>query len=141
MILNEIHGTVLLGDTFSILEITDFKWFGQNIIIDSLINGSLETKACALAIRRVQLLSSPNFSLKQNSLNNEISILITNPDLLKVSLIIYNSMGMEIKRFYQNEIFGTNVIKISTEELSSGNYFCILNYGMNKITKSFLVLK
>jgi len=50
-------------------------------------------------------------------------------------------MGIEIKRFSENELSGQNPLNFSTEGLASGIYYCTYSSGTDKITKSFLVIK
>ena len=81
------------------------------------------------------IIISPNPSSKQ------ITISYSKTDLLNNSISIFNSLGIEIKRFNENELFGKSSINLTTDDLPSGIYYCLLNSGTNNITKSFVVLK
>jgi len=140
-VVTEIIGTILLGDSITPLVFENFIWNNASLAVDTLINGSLQTKACAMAIRRVQLFKSPEFYLISSLLNREISIALSNVDLSYTTISIYNSLGIELKHINSEELEGKNLIKISTEEFSSGYYYCILASGFNKISKGFMIIK
>ena len=57
------------------------------------------------------------------------------------SISIYNSLGLEIKRFGADELVRNSSLNYSTKELASGIYYCIINNGTYNISKSFMVLK
>ena len=72
---------------------------------------------------------------------DNISILFPNKELSDISISIFNSLGIEIKRFEEKELVGKNAINFSTESFPSGVYYCTLNYGIKKISRSFVVLR
>lgn len=62
-------------------------------------------------------------------------------DLPNTTISIFNSLGIEIKRFDEKEILGQSSLSFSTDDFPSGVYFCTMSTGTNKITKSFVVAK
>ncbi|MGA2298025.1 MAG: Ig-like domain-containing protein [FCB group bacterium] len=84
---------------------------------------------------------SQAFTLSPNPATNQISIKYIKPNFLINSITIFNSLGIEIKRFDENVLSGQNQFNFSTEEFPPGIYFCTLNSGINKITRSFVVVK
>jgi hypothetical protein len=140
-ILTEITGTVLLGDTLTKLEILDFKWYDSNIEIDTIIDGSLQTKACALQLRRVQLFTPFDFSIRPNPASDNILISYANSELSNPSISIINSLGIELKRVGEKDLSGQSSIRFSIEGFPTGIYYCIFNSGSDKITKSFIVVR
>jgi hypothetical protein len=85
--------------------------------------------------------SSALFDIYPNPANSFISFSIPNQDAGNQSLIIYNLVGVEIKRFEGKELLGRSSISFSTEDLSDGIYFSTLYTGANKITKQFTVIR
>jgi hypothetical protein len=142
-ILTEIIGTVLLGETLTDFEIMDFQISSQDCLIDTIVNGSLEIKACALPIRRIKLFTTPDFSIQPNPSSDNISISFTNG--INQSIHIYNSLGIEIKRFEEKDLFEKNSIDVNMEEFPSGIYYVkqdirsLQNFGC--LTKSFVVIR
>lgn len=61
-----------------------------------------------------------------------------NPEIDKIEIFSVN--GIEIKNINENELLGKSSINITTDEFSSGIYYWTLSSGINKITKSFVVL-
>ena len=61
--------------------------------------------------------------------------------MMNANISIYNSLGTEIKKFTVNELLGKSSLILTTDDFSSGIYYCTFNSGINKITKSFVVLK
>jgi hypothetical protein len=91
---------------------------------------------------------------KTNLINNELSISpnpasdnisISFPGGFNQSIHIYNSLGIEIKRFDAKDLFGKNSINISMEGFPSGMYYVkqdiqsFPNFGC--LTKSFVVIR
>jgi hypothetical protein len=74
-----------------------------------------------------------------NPANNNISISFSNSELLNKSISIYNSLGIKIKHFDEKGLVGQSTINLSNDEFQCGVYYCTLNTGANKITKSFIV--
>ena len=99
------------------------------------------TKSIIVGVEEYFNISQIEFILSPNPATDNISISFSNSELSNTSLSIYNSLGIEIKRFYDKELFGKSSISFSTEELPSGVYYCSLFFGANKITKSFEVLR
>ncbi len=57
------------------------------------------------------------------------------------SILIFNSLGIEIKRIEANELIGKSSICISIDKFPVGIYYCTLTSTENSITKSFVVLR
>ena len=82
-----------------------------------------------------------SFMISPNPVYDNISISFTNSDLSNQSISIYNSLGIEIKRITDFELIGKSSINLTTVDFPSGIYYCTLNSGISKITKSFVVIK
>jgi len=54
---------------------------------------------------------------------------------------ILNSLGIVMKKYDRNQFSDENSLIVSTKDFPAGVYFCSFNYGTNKITKSFIVVK
>lgn len=82
-----------------------------------------------------------NINITPNPISSLATISLTNSDLSNPTISIYNSLGIEIKRFKNTELSGNSTINFTTENFPSGMYYCTLSSGINKITKSFVVVK
>jgi pimeloyl-ACP methyl ester carboxylesterase len=80
-------------------------------------------------------------SISPNPATDIITISFSNLDLSYASLKIFDSFGNEIKRFDDKELAGLNSIYFSIENYPSGIYYCSLYFGLNKITKSFVIVR
>ena len=128
-VLTELIGIALLGDSWTPIEITDFKWSNSYIEIDTLINGSLRTRACALPIRRVQLYSTNDFTIHPNPVND--FIVITSNEQNQNDAIICNSVGIEVKRVkVLNREF-----EVDISRLSAGVYFIKIDDNIKMFVK------
>jgi hypothetical protein len=78
-----------------------------------------------------------DFNISPNPATDNISISFSNSELSNPSISIFNSLGIEMKY----KLSDGSSINISTKEFPSGIYYCTLNSGMNRITKSFMVVK
>ena len=76
-----------------------------------------------------------------NPVPGNLSISYSNLLPSGTSISIHNSLGVEIKRFGDKELSGHSSISLSTAEISSGSYYITFNTGMNKFTRSFVVIK
>ncbi|MEI6090211.1 MAG: LamG-like jellyroll fold domain-containing protein [bacterium] len=79
-----------------------------------------------------------------NPASDNISIDLNNGLLAfgqNTSISIYNSLGMEIKHFGDNELSGKSSISFSAENIPPGVYYCTVYSGMNSSTKSFVVVR
>ncbi len=85
--------------------------------------------------------SNVSISFFPNPANEEISISFSNSEIPNRDISIFNSLGIEIKRFDEKDLLGRNSISFSTEEFPSGVYYCALTTGTNIITKNFVVVK
>jgi hypothetical protein len=85
--------------------------------------------------------STDLFDVYPNPANSYISFSIPNQDLKNQIIIIYNTLGVEIKRFDGKELLGRSSISFSTVDLPAGIYFSTLYTGTNKITKRFAVIR
>jgi hypothetical protein len=134
-----ISGEILLADsnktnfTLSNILCTDTS------IIFKKQDGILEIKACAFDLSHVKIFMPPDFSIQPNPASDNISITFSNG--INQSVHIYNSLGSEIKRYNENELSNKNSININIEEFPTGLYYSIMNSGINKITKSFVVIR
>lgn len=142
-ILMEIVGTVLVGDTFTPIEITDFKWNNSNIEIDTIINGSLETKGCALKLMRVQYFDPSTFSILPNPANsNNIEIKFEGDEEGKHSLNVYNIQGIKFdSKDWFNAKNGKIDFKFNVSDYPNGVYYIVLRSPWNVITKQLMVIK
>jgi photosystem II stability/assembly factor-like uncharacterized protein len=85
--------------------------------------------------------SNSYINISPNPATDNITISFSNSELSNTSISIVNYLGIEMKRFDNKELTGKNSINISTESFPSGVYYCTFNSGMNRITKSFVVVK
>ncbi|MBC8146765.1 MAG: T9SS type A sorting domain-containing protein [Bacteroidetes bacterium] len=94
-------------------------------------------------ISRIEDIDIPKnyLTVYPNPASDHISISFTNVGLSDVSISIFNLLGIEIKRFNEKELFGKNTVDFSTKCFPSGVYYCTLNYGINKISRSFVVVR
>lgn len=82
-----------------------------------------------------------NFNITPNPASDNVSISFSNFGISLNSISIFNCVGNEIKRYNENEILGIDSICLSTGNLPSGLYYCTLNAGNKKITKSFVIIR
>ena len=82
-----------------------------------------------------------DINIYPNPASDNITISFSNAELSKMNILIYNSLGVEIKRFEEMELVGENAINFSIESFPTGIYYCTLNYGTKKISRSFVVLR
>ena len=80
-------------------------------------------------------------NISPNPSSDNISISFSNSEFSNQSISIFNSIGVELKKFVEKEINGQSSISFSTEEFPSGIYFCILTNGTKRVTKSFVVVR
>lgn len=83
---------------------------------------------------------SDEVKLFPNPACDKITIILSE-DKIFSSISIVNSIGIQVKKFENAEIFGTNSIYISTNDLPVGLYYCIFESNTGKIAKSFIVMK
>lgn len=76
-----------------------------------------------------------------NPATDNISISYSNSEFSNTSISIFNSLGVEVKRIDSKGLSGQSSINVSTKSMTSGIYYCTMNDGTNKITKSFMVIK
>lgn len=79
-------------------------------------------------------------TISPNPTSENISISISG-DNQNQCISIFNSLGIEVKRIDANELLGKSSIEVSTSGFPMGMYYCILNNGQEKITKSFVVIR
>lgn len=77
------------------------------------------------------------FNLYPNPASDNISI--SYPDLTKKSISIFNSLGLELKRFSENEFDWRGTFTFSLKSFPTGVYYCIISSGTNKMVTSFVV--
>jgi hypothetical protein len=87
-----------------------------------------------------------NFNLKQNfpnPFNSKTRIAFSLPEISKVNLKIYNSLGKEVKSLITNEIYNSGEYEIvfNSEELPSGVYFYKLQTEKFSQTRKMILLK
>ena len=142
-ILTEIIGTVLLGDSLTPIEIIDFKWNNSNIEIDTIINGSLETKVCAFPIRRIQLFTPTSFSIQPNPANSgEIEIKFEGDEEGLHTLNIYNIQGIKLEtEEWQNAKNGKRDFKFDLKDYTNGVYYVVLKSPWNVMSKPMMVIE
>jgi hypothetical protein len=76
-----------------------------------------------------------------NPASNNVTISFYNEDLKITGISICNSLGIEIKRFNEQELSGKKSISFSSEDLPAGVYYCTMNAGKERNTKSFVVVR
>ena len=76
-----------------------------------------------------------------NPSSENISISFSKSELSNLSISIFNSMGEEVKYFDTKELSGKSSINFSSEDLPAGVYYCTLDIGNNKNTKSFVLVR
>ena len=81
------------------------------------------------------------FTLFPNPASDFVSITISNSGLLNGSISIFNSSGVEIKRFDEKELSEQSSMCFSIEGFSTGMYYCAMKAGTKKVTKSFVIVK
>ena len=84
-------------------------------------------------------LSLLNLQISPNPSSDDISFSYSYLSCLSIS--ICNSLGIEVKRFNENELLGKSSINLTTDEFPSGIYYCTLNSGTYKVTKSFIIIR
>ncbi|MFA6572286.1 MAG: T9SS type A sorting domain-containing protein, partial [Bacteroidota bacterium] len=165
---NKVHSIVaegnniFLGTEDGVFVSTNFgdKWIKKN-------NGLLDTNINALLISDDYLLAGTNsgmfrakisdllftgvddkplsekymLNISPNPASDKVSISFSNAELSAKSIAIYNSLGVEIKRFDESELLGKSSINFTTEGFASGIYYCTISTGADKITKSFAVVR
>jgi len=106
---------------------------------DEVLEKALEIAVC-VSIDYKDVTKS-ELSVYPNPASNNITISFSHTELSNISISIYNSLGIEIKRFDEKELLGKNAINFSIESFPTGVYYCTLNYGIKKISRSFVVLR
>nr|MBC8146766.1 T9SS type A sorting domain-containing protein [Bacteroidota bacterium] len=107
---------------------------------DEVLEKALEIAGCIVSVNdNVDV--KCELTIYPNPTSDNINISLSNAELSKMSISIFNSLGIEIKRFDEKELFGKNSISFSTESFPSGVYYCTMNNGTYKISKSFVVMR
>jgi photosystem II stability/assembly factor-like uncharacterized protein len=119
---------------------------GKYIYAGTSEYGIYRTKLSNFGIVDVQekRINDNSITIQPNPATENITISLNNglqPIVKKGSVSIYNSLGIEIHRFSENELAGQNSLNFSTEGLASGIYYCTYSAGTSQITKSFIILK
>ena len=142
-VLTEIIGTVLLGDSITPIEITDFKWNNSSIVIDTLIDGSLRTTTCAFPIRRIKLFTPTTFSILPNPANkNEIEVKFEGDEEGLHTVNFYNIQGIKIETYeWFNSKNGKRDFKFNLDGYPNGVYYVVLKSPWNVISKPMMVVK
>lgn len=109
---------------------------------DEVLEKALKIAGCS-SPSQISELKPENNSLfiYPNPTSGNISITYNLTGYSQISLSIYNSIGIEIKRYDGKELQGIRTINFSTEHLPSGIYYCSLSYGFKKMNKSFVITK
>jgi hypothetical protein len=80
-----------------------------------------------------------NFSIFPNPAKDEININLGEALQILSKIEIFDVCGQKVT---ENEIpVGATTYQINIQNLSTGIYYCIINSGINKVSKSFLVVK
>ena len=142
-ILTELVGTVLLGDSITPIEITDFKWNNSNIEIDTIIDGSLRTTTCAFPIRRIQLFTPTTLLIQPNPTNSvEIEIKFEGDEEGLHTLNFYNNQGIKIdSKEWLNAKNNKRDFKFNLNDYPNGVYYIVLKSPWNVISKPLMVMK
>jgi pimeloyl-ACP methyl ester carboxylesterase len=118
----------------------DNDYFNSQAIIDDL-RQCYDYIIGVTDVNDNDILFNFGLSISPNPASDNILISFPNIDLLNAGMSIFNSFGNEIKRFDTKFLTGQNSIIFSIENYPSGIYYCSMNIGFNKITKSFVVVK
>ena len=110
---------------------------------DEVLEKAIEIAGCDTTTSRVVELNyiKNKLVIFPNPASDKITISIANSDLSDKTLSIFNSLGVEIKRFDKKELLGQSVISFSAETFPSGVYYCTMTYLGNKISRRFVVLR
>jgi photosystem II stability/assembly factor-like uncharacterized protein len=120
--------------------------FGNNneAFIGTFYDGVFKTDNLAEIFENIPI-SQIDFEITPNPATDIISILFKDENYLiyGVHCSIVNSLGMEmkLKPFEDFKPFEGSVINFSTESFPSGVYYFSINFGINRITKSFVIAK
>ncbi|MDT3739047.1 MAG: T9SS type A sorting domain-containing protein [Candidatus Kapabacteria bacterium] len=128
------------GTTFSIIVLAvteDYIFVGTNG------NGLFKAKLSDIGITDIRNIRSVDLdiSVSPNPVSDILTLSFSKPELSTLNISIINSLGIEMKRFDENELSGRNTINFSTQEFPSGIYYCILKSGLKKVTKSFVIMR
>ena len=85
--------------------------------------------------------SQSMISLFPNPVTDAVRISFQNINSTIVQITISNTFGEVIKRFNYTELDGKSTIDINTKDFTSGVYYCTVNTDINRITKSFIVIR
>ena len=103
--------------------------------------GVFKTINPILAVAEITNISKFDVNIKPNPATDIISISFNNSEFSNSSISIFNSIGVELKKFAEKEMNGQSSISFSTEEIQSGIYSCTLTSGTKRVTKSFVVVR
>lgn len=81
------------------------------------------------------------FLISPNPANDRIVLSFACKDLLPEEISIYNALGIEIIRKGNTNLLENQTMNISTSELSSGVYYCVVNYKNKILAKSFVIMR
>jgi len=114
---------------------------GDNIFVGTNYGGAYQAKLSDFGITDVEEKTEVknDFSIFPNPATDIVTINCTENQISSISIV--NSLGMEVKRIENNVLLEKNSINISTEDLPTGMYYCILSNQGSRITKSFVVLR
>ncbi|MEI6090609.1 MAG: T9SS type A sorting domain-containing protein [bacterium] len=82
-----------------------------------------------------------NISISPNPATDNILISLPISGLSTYSISIFNTAGIEIISFTEQELSGKYALELSTEKFLPGIYYCSINSGIIKLFKSFIVVK
>jgi hypothetical protein len=88
-------------------------------------------------------LSNIEISISPNPASDNISISF--PEGINQSILIFNSLGIEIKRFEEKDLFEKNSIDVNVEGLPTGIYYVVQDIqslaDFGCLTKSFVLIR
>ena len=139
------NDTLILGATDSIYIPTQIGTYSVKVSNQhgcSNISESIEVTNVAVE----EYLSNQGNGILQifpNPSPGEVSFVIINNDMLPVSLLITNSIGIIIAKLIDNEILTSkeHTYKFMEKYISSGLYLCILKVGNYIEIRKFLIIK
>lgn len=76
-----------------------------------------------------------------NPADGHITVSLKDTGLQVHGISIFNSLGMEIKRYESSDLSGGNSVSFSTGELAAGVYYCTVEYAATIKQSAFLIVR
>lgn len=126
------------------LDVSSLLINGNNIFAGTIYKeGMFRAKLSDFNLSDVEdmINSEKGLNISPNPATNNVSIDIQQNQASDICISIYNSMGIEIKRFDRKELYGIHSRIFSTEDFPSGVYYCIVKSGKNMKAAKFIISK